>query len=112
MRDVAVTEGDKVEAELRFGVSVNTYGVNDLVAAVDAVADAEVDALVAEYDDSYDVAPELRAGGDRHESLRYGARIELGLRAFLERRRLHAPSPPTSRTSAGCASCPAWPCSG
>ena len=73
MRDVAVTEGDKVEAEMRFGVSVNTYGVNDLVEAVDAVADAEVDALVAEYDDLYDVAPELRPGGERHESLRYGA---------------------------------------
>ena len=53
MRDVAVTEGDKVEAQLRFGVSVNTYGVNDLVAVVDAVADADVDELVAEYDDTY-----------------------------------------------------------
>ena len=48
------------------------------------VADAEVDALVGEYEDAYDVAPELRRGGDRHESLRYGARIELGLRAFLD----------------------------
>ena len=84
MRDVAVTEGDKVEAELRFGVSVNTYGVNDLVAAVDAAADADVDKLVATYEDSYDVVPELRRGGDRHESLRYGARIELGLRSFLD----------------------------
>ena len=83
MRDVAVTEGDKVEAQLRFGMSVNTYGVNDLVAVVDASADAEVDALVAEYEDTYDVVPELRRGGDRHESLRYGARIELGLRRFL-----------------------------
>jgi L-arabinose isomerase len=84
MRDVAVTEGDKVEAELRFGVSVNTYGVNDLVAAVDAASDADVDKLVATYEDSYDVVPELRRGGDRHESLRYGARIELGLRSFLD----------------------------
>ncbi|MEV5829350.1 L-arabinose isomerase [Spirillospora sp. NPDC052242] len=83
MRDVAVTEGDKVEAQLRFGVSVNTYAVNDLVAAVDAAADADVTALVAEYEDAYDVAPELRAGGDRHASLRYAARIELGLRGFL-----------------------------
>jgi L-arabinose isomerase len=83
MRDVAVTEGDKVEAELRFGVSVNTYGVNDLVAVVDAVLDADVDALVAEYSDVYDLAPELRKDGDRHESLRYGARIEAGLRRFL-----------------------------
>jgi L-arabinose isomerase len=83
MRDVAVTEGDKVEAELRFGVSVNTYGVNDLVARVDAVPDADVDTLVAEYADSYRLAPELQRGGERHASLRYAARIEAGLREFL-----------------------------
>ena len=83
MRNVAVTEGDKVEAELRWGVSVNTYGVNELVEVVEAVADKEIDVLVEEYADLYDVVPELRAGGERHESLRYGARIELGLRAFL-----------------------------
>ncbi|GHB67154.1 L-arabinose isomerase [Streptomyces cirratus] len=83
MRDVAVTEGDKVEAQLRFGVSVNTYGVNDLVEAVDAAADGEITELVKEYEDTYRLAPELRADGDRHESLRYAARIELGLRGFL-----------------------------
>ncbi len=83
MRDVAVTDGDKVEAELRFGVSVNTYGVNDLVAVVDAVSDAEIDALVSEYDDVYAVAPSLRAGGEQRDALRYGARIEAGLRTFL-----------------------------
>jgi L-arabinose isomerase len=83
MRDVAVTEGDKVDAQLRFGVSVNTYGVNDLVAVVEQVADDEIDKLVVEYADSYDVAPELLPQGERHESLRYGARVELGLRAFL-----------------------------
>ncbi|SDM06882.1 L-arabinose isomerase [Nonomuraea maritima] len=82
MRDVAVTEGDKVEAQLRFGVSVNTYGVNDLVEAVDAASDAEVTALVKEYAEQYAVAPELL--GERNESLRYAARIELGLRGFLE----------------------------
>lgn len=84
MRNVAVTEGDKTEAELRFGVSVNTWGVNDLVAAVAAVADADVDALVAEYEELYDVVPELRKDGDRHESLRYGARQEIALRTLLE----------------------------
>ena len=84
MRDVAVTEGDKVEAERRFGVSVNTYAVNDLVAVVDAVEDKAVDDLVTEYEDEYDVAADLRSGADRHESLRDGARIELGLRGFLE----------------------------
>ncbi|MCS5718558.1 L-arabinose isomerase [Herbiconiux sp. CPCC 205763] len=86
MRYVAVTEGDKTEAEIRFGVQVNTWGVNDLAAAV-AVAEADsaaVDALVAEYEELYDVVPELRAGGDRHQSLRDGAAIEIGLRSFLE----------------------------
>jgi L-arabinose isomerase len=84
MRYVAVTEGDKTEAEIRFGLSVNTWGVNDLVAAVDATSEAEVDALVAEYEELYEVVPELRRGANRHESLRDGARIELGLRSFLE----------------------------
>jgi L-arabinose isomerase len=83
MRDVAVTEGDKVEAQLRFGVSVNTYAVDDLVALVDQASDAEVDDLIEQYADSYEIVPELAVGGDRHESLRYGARIEAGLRSFL-----------------------------
>ncbi|QWT23961.1 L-arabinose isomerase [Subtercola sp. PAMC28395] len=84
MRYVAVTEGDKTEAEIRFGVQVNTWGVNDLAAAVDAASDTAVDTLVAEYEDLYEVAPELRKGGDRHQSLRDGAAIEIGLRSFLE----------------------------
>jgi L-arabinose isomerase len=83
MRGVAVTEGDKVEAERRFGVCVNTHGVNDLVAVVDAVADEDVTGLVKEYAEEYELAPELRTGGDRHDSLRYAARIELGMRQFL-----------------------------
>jgi L-arabinose isomerase len=83
MRQVAVTEGDKTEAEIRFGVSVNTWGVNDLVERVDAVPDSDVDVLVQHYQELYDVAPELRSDGERHESLRYGARIEAGLRSFL-----------------------------
>jgi len=83
MRDVAVTEGDKVEAEHHFGVAVRAYGVNDLVDVVEQVSDAEVDALVEDYDDNYTVAPELRRGGDRHSSLRDAARIEAGLRTFL-----------------------------
>jgi L-arabinose isomerase len=84
MRFVAVTEGDKTEAELRFGVQVNTWGVNELAEAVHAASDADIDTLVEEYQDRYDVAPELRRGADRHDSLRYGAAIELGLRSFLE----------------------------
>lgn len=84
MREVAVTEGDKVAAQIRFGYSVSGYGLGELVAKVDAISDAEIDQLVAEYEDRYTVAPELRRKGERHESLRYGARTELGLRAFLE----------------------------
>ena len=84
MRYVAVTEGDKTEAEIRFGVQVNTWGVNELADAVAAASPSDVDALVAEYVDSYDVVPELLPGGERHESLRDGAAIELGLRSFLE----------------------------
>ncbi|WP_090800672.1 L-arabinose isomerase [Asanoa ishikariensis] len=83
MRDVAVTEGDKVEAELRVGVSVNGYGVNDLVSVVDSVSDSDVDQVVASYLDSYEVADDLRPGGERPESVRYQARIEAGLRSFL-----------------------------
>jgi L-arabinose isomerase len=84
MRFVAVTEGDKTEAELRFGVQVNTWPVNELAEAVHSQADADIDALVAEYEDLYGVVPELRHGGERHASLRYGAAIELGLKTFLE----------------------------
>ncbi|MEH0109775.1 L-arabinose isomerase [Tersicoccus sp. MR15.9] len=83
MRQVAVTEGDKTEAEKVFGVSVNTWGVNDLVAAVDAVDDARVTELAAEYDATYDVAEELRPGGARRDSLLDAARQELGLRDIL-----------------------------
>jgi L-arabinose isomerase len=83
MRDVAVTEGDKVAAQLTLGVSVNTYGVSELATAVEAVESSRVSGLVKEYEDAYLVAPELRAGGDRHASLRYAAQIELALRDFL-----------------------------
>jgi L-arabinose isomerase len=84
MRFVAVTEGDKTEAEIRFGVQVNTWGVNELADAVHAVPEADIDALVDEYLETYTVVPELLKDGARHESLRYGAAIELGLRSFLE----------------------------
>jgi L-arabinose isomerase len=84
MRYVAVTEGDKTEAELRFGVQVNTWGVNELADAVAQSAPGDIDALVAEYLDLYDVQTELRPGRERHQSLRDGAAIELGLRSFLE----------------------------
>ncbi|PZA06214.1 MULTISPECIES: L-arabinose isomerase [unclassified Meiothermus] len=84
MREVAVTEGDKVAAEMRFGFSVNGYGVGDLVERVKAVSESAIDDLVEEYQEQYSVAGELKKGGSRHDALRYGARLELGLRSFLE----------------------------
>lgn len=84
MRNVSVTDGDKVAAEQRFGFSVNGYGVGDLVAVVNAVTDSRIDALVSQYDAQYKVAPELRASGSRRPALRYSARLELGIKDFLQ----------------------------
>ncbi|MGZ3777639.1 MAG: L-arabinose isomerase [Mucilaginibacter sp.] len=84
MRFVAVTEGDKVEAELRFGYSVNTHGVGDLVKVINGISDAEVDRLAAEYEGRYAVVPGLKKGGEKYPSLRDAAKIELGLKAFLQ----------------------------
>jgi L-arabinose isomerase len=83
MRQVAVTEGDKVEAQLRLGITVNGYGLADLVRFQDKVADADVTRLCREYASRYTLMKGLERGGDRHQSLRDAARIELGLRAFL-----------------------------
>lgn len=84
MRQVAVTEGDKVEAELQFGYSVNGYGVGDLVKYIKGISDAAINTLVQEYEQSYVLAASLLKGGAQHASLKEAARIELGLRAFLE----------------------------
>ena len=84
MRAVAVTEGDKVAAQVQFGYQVNGYGVGDLAAVVDQVSDAEIDALAAEYEASYQVSADLRTGGARHDSIREAARIEIGLTQFLQ----------------------------
>ena len=84
MRFVAVTEGDKVEAELKFGYSVNTYGVGDLVAVIDAVSGDAIDALINEYEATYEMDDSLRKGGSKHSSVYEAAKIEIGLRTFLE----------------------------
>ena len=84
MREVAVTEGDKVSAQAKFGYSVDAYGIGDLVEYVDGASDDAVSTLCTEYEDRYIVAAELRKAGARHNSLRDGVRIELGLRGFLE----------------------------
>ena len=83
MREVAVTEGDKVAAQIQLGYSVNGYGVGDLARRVHTVTDAEINALIAEYESSYTLAPNLRHGGTARQSLREGARIEAGIRGFL-----------------------------
>ncbi|WP_274362006.1 L-arabinose isomerase [Paenibacillus thermotolerans] len=84
MRQVAVTEGDKVEAQIQFGWSVNGYGVGDLAQRVNAVEESAVNRLMDEYAQLYDIAPEGRKDGAVRDAIRYQARIELGLKAFLE----------------------------
>ena len=83
MREVAVTGGDRVEAEIKFGWSVNGHAVGDLVARIDEVRDAEVEQLVEEYEATYVLAPDLRRGGAQRENLRHAARQEIGMRGFL-----------------------------
>jgi L-arabinose isomerase len=83
MRSVAVTEGDKVEAQLRLGYQVYGFGVGDLVKLVNEVSDAQLDALIADYEAHYSIADNVRRGGDAHAAVREAARIELGLRRFL-----------------------------
>lgn len=84
MREVAVTEGNKVSAQMRFGYSVNTHGIGDLVEQVNAVSEAAVSDLISIYEDSYTLMESLQANGERRQSLRDAARIELGIRSFLE----------------------------
>jgi L-arabinose isomerase len=83
MRQVAVTEGDKVEAQIQLGVAVNGYGVGELAAAIEAVTEAEIEVLLETYKGAYELAPELAEGGARRVDLRNAARIEAGLRHFL-----------------------------
>ena len=84
MRYVAVTDGDKVEAEKVFGFSVNTHGIGDLVKVINEVSEAEVENLIAEYYEKYNVVPNLQKGGEKYDSLIDAAKIELGIKRFLE----------------------------
>jgi len=90
MRDVAVTEGDKVEAQIRLGYTVKGYGIGDLAASINKISDAHVDKLITEYEQSFDLSKSLRGGGEKRQSLREAAKIELGLRSFLEQGNFHA----------------------
>jgi L-arabinose isomerase len=83
MRFVAVTDGDKVEAELKFGFSVNTYGIGDVVAVINAVSEEAITALTDEYETTYTMADDLKKGGARYSSVYEAAKIEIGLRKFL-----------------------------
>jgi L-arabinose isomerase len=83
MREVAVTEGDKVSAQMKFGFSVNTHGVGDLVKVVKEVSEKEIDALCKNYESLYELSADLKKNGKRHKSIREAARIEIGLREFL-----------------------------
>ena len=84
MREVAVTEGDKVAAQFKFGYAVNGYGVGDLVEVINDVSQTEIDRLVDEYENTYEVTSDLRKSGNRHKFVREAARIELGMRSFLK----------------------------
>jgi len=84
MRQVAVTDGDKVAAEMAFGFSVNTYAVGDLVSVINQVSDEAVNQLTEEYENTYSLVSSLRNGGDRFEALQDAARIELGMKYFLQ----------------------------
>ncbi len=84
MRFVAVTEGDKVEAEMKFGYSVSGHGIGDLVKRVNETSEQEIDQLVNVYEEKYVLAASLKKGGSARKSLREAAKIESGLRRFLE----------------------------
>ena len=84
MRYVAVTDGDKVEAEFKFGYAINTHGIGDLVQVINETSDAAVYALTQQYEDEYKMAASLRKAGEQNSSLREAAKIEIGLRTFLE----------------------------
>lgn len=84
MREVAVTEGDKVEAELKFGYSVSGYGVGDLVAVINNVSDASIKEQLQLFESSYKLHPNLQANGSCRKNLYEAARIEIGMRSFLE----------------------------
>jgi L-arabinose isomerase len=83
MRQVAVTEGDKVEAQVRLGVAVNGYGVSDLAAAVAAAPAPAVEETIRAYESDYELDAALAPGGPRRSALIDAARIEVGLRHLL-----------------------------
>ena len=90
MRNVAVTEGDKVEAQIKFGWEVDAYPVNEIAAEVEAVAKGDVEALVEEYYDKYEILLEGRDPQEFRRHVAVQAQIELGFEKFLEDQNCHA----------------------
>lgn len=84
MREVAVTEGDKVAAQIQFGVAVNGFGMGDLVKVVDEVTESAIDAVIKEYNEIYNIDADGKVGGKYYENVRYQARLEIGMKTFLE----------------------------
>lgn len=84
MREVAVTEGDKVAAQIQFGYAVNGWGIGDLVTVINEVSDSDVNTLVDEYESLYDFTPVAAAHGEKRQNVLDAARIELGLKRFLQ----------------------------
>jgi L-arabinose isomerase len=84
MREVAVTEGDKVEAQIRFGLSVNGYGVGGLVKMVNQVSEKDIDHVVKEYTDLFELSEDAKKDGKLHKNVRYQARLELAIKNFLQ----------------------------
>ena len=90
MRNVAVTEGDKVEAAIKFGWEVDAWPVNEAVDYVNAVSEADTKALTDEYYDTYDILLEGRDEKEFREHVAVQAQIEIGLRKFLEEKNYQA----------------------
>lgn len=90
MREVAVTDGDKVAAQIKFGFSVNTWAVGDLVQVVNSISDGDVNALVDEYESCYTMTPATQIHGEKRQNVLEAARIELGMKRFLEQGGFHA----------------------
>ena len=84
MREVAVTEGDKVEAQIKFGWSINGYGIGDLIEVLNDVSDQSANVLLKEYEEKYDIAPEGLTEGPVRDAIRYQAKLEIALKTFLE----------------------------
>lgn len=84
MREVAVTDGDKVEAQIRFGMSVNGYDSSDIIRHIEKITESDLNNLLDIYESSYQLTPSLKKDGDKRQSLVEAAKIELGLRSFLD----------------------------